>query len=48
MAHKLFTCNACGKLFRVDVAAHEGEELVCPKCGSDHVYSTYEYHRSGV
>jgi DNA-directed RNA polymerase subunit RPC12/RpoP len=48
MAYKLFTCNACGKIFRVNVAAQGEENLTCPKCGSDHVYSTYEYHRGGA
>ncbi len=44
MAGKMMVCNACERVFRVDIAGKEKKTL-CPKCGSEHVYSAFQYFR---
>jgi DNA-directed RNA polymerase subunit RPC12/RpoP len=44
MAVKLMTCNACRKMFRLDIAEEE-EEIACPKCESLDVHGAYAFLR---
>lgn len=44
MAVKLMACNACKKLFRVNIAEQD-EGITCPKCQSEDVHGAYSFLR---
>lgn len=36
------TCNACHKMFRIDIAEQE-EGITCPECSSEDVHGAYSF-----